>query len=138
MGDLNAQGDGRPQRPRRWEEPQSKLVGCVVTEWGRRNGGQTGLAPLRGVAERGEGFPCLEGRSGARIVECVPSVSPAQLAGDVCGLSGRVLRPQRPPPGRTGLGGMGGRLGENRRGRREEPSRTRGAGEGAEGVGTTH
>ena len=43
-------------------------------------------------------------------------------------LSGWVLHPQRSSPGRVGPGGIGGRPGENRRGRREGDSRTRGAG----------
>ena len=43
-------------------------------------------------------------------------------------LSGQVLCPQRSPLGWVGPGGIGGRLGENKRGRREGSSRTGGAG----------
>ena len=43
-------------------------------------------------------------------------------------LLGWVLHPQRSPLGCVGPGGIGKRPGENRRGRREGPSRTRGAG----------
>ena len=35
------------------------------------------------MAERGEGFPCLEGPSGTLIGGSMSSVSPAQLAGEV-------------------------------------------------------
>ena len=44
-------------------------------------------------------------------------------------LSGQVLHPQRPPPGRAGPGGIRGRPGESKRGRWEGPSRTRRVGE---------
>ena len=47
---------------------------------GRRSGGLTGPVPLRGGAGMGEGFPCLEGPSGAQIGGSMPSISPAQSA----------------------------------------------------------
>ena len=56
------------------------------------------------------------------------NVSLTQSAREGCPNLCRILNPQRSPPGWVGPGGIGGRLGENRRGRREEPSRTRGAG----------
>ena len=55
LGCLPGAG-GRPQCPRRQEEPPSELVRCG----GRRSGGQTGPAPLRGGWEWG-GVPTPEG-----------------------------------------------------------------------------
>ena len=83
----------------------------------------------RGVAERGEGFPCLEGPSGARIRGVRPAFPLPNQPGKSAWLSGQVLCPQRPPLGHVGPGGIGGRPGENRRGRQEGPSRTGGVGE---------
>ena len=79
-----------------------------------------------GVAERGEGFPRLEGPSGPWI-----RVEEAQCFSCPIGwgsLPSEVLRPQWSLSGRVGPGGIGGRPGQNRRGRQEEPSRTRGEG----------
>ena len=76
----------------------------------------------------GEGFPCLEGPSGARIKGEQAQRFPCPL--------GRRSRPgpspQRSPLGRVGPGDVGGRPGENREagGRGspepEEPERSRG------------
>ena len=66
------------------EEPPRKLVG----HWGTEGGGEVEARQDQrpwGVAERGEGFPILEGPLGAQIGGgSAPSVSPAQSAGEVC------------------------------------------------------
>ena len=67
--------------------------------WGRRSGGQTGPAHLRGGWE-GEGFPRREGPSGARrIGGSAASVSPAQQARRPAGLPGRSPAHWAPGPG---------------------------------------
>ena len=55
----------------------------------------------------GEGFPRLEGPSGAQTGGNALSVAPAKSAGEVC----RVLHPQRPHLGHDGPGSGGGRVG---------------------------
>ena len=63
LGYLLDSGGG-PRLPRRQEEPLSNRVGCGGERGGRRSGGWTGLAPLRGGWERG-GVPMPGGPSGA-------------------------------------------------------------------------
>ena len=77
--------------PKETEEPPSELVGRQGTEWGEVEARQD-QRPW-GAAEKGEGFPHLEGPSGARIGGSTPSISPAQLAREVC----LTLRPGPTP-----------------------------------------
>ena len=99
--------------------------------WGdwerRRSGGWTEPVHLRGGWDRG-GVPTSGGtlgdsdQRGARPAYLIPN-----QPGKSARFSGQVLHPQRFPPGRVDLGGIGERPGENRRSRWEGPSRTRGA-----------
>ena len=82
LGHLPDAGGG-PWRPRGWEEAPSKLVGRGGTEGGEEVETRQDQCPW-GIAERGEGFPCLEGHSGAWIRGNMPSISPIQSAGEVC------------------------------------------------------
>ena len=86
--------------------------------------------PLRGGWD-GEGFPGLEGPSGAqRIRGSVPSVSPAQLSpGKPAGLPGQVSHPPRPSLGCVGPRGVGGGGGRRAEVDGEEPSKIGGSGE---------
>ena len=119
---------GGPWWPRRREEPPSELVGHGGTEWGGEVEARQDRCPW-GVAERGEGFPHLEGPSGAQIRGGRGPVFPLpNRPGKSARLLGQVLRPQTSSPGQVGPGGVGGSPGENRGGRWEGPSRTRGGG----------
>ena len=88
------------------------------------------------MAESGGGVPTPGGTFGGSDQEGAgPAFPLPNQPGKSAWLLGRVLRPQRPPPGWVSPGGVEGRPGENRRGRREGPSRTRGA---AEGICSAH
>ena len=83
------------------------------------------------MAGRGEGFPHLEGPSGAwRIGGSMPSISPAQSGPrKPAGFPDWVLYPLRPPPGSMAPRGIGGKQGEKKRGRLGGgPCRIRGSG----------
>ena len=85
-GDLNAQGDGRNCHLQ---------TGKTWGDWGaRRRGGRTGP---EGWLRR-KGFPHLERRLGPWIRRSTPSISPAQLAGEVCPAMG-LGTPSEAPSG---------------------------------------
>ena len=116
---------GEPQHPRRWEEPPSKPVRCGGTEEGREVEAEQDQHPW-GVAERGEGFPRLEGPSGAQIRERFPCpISRVSLPRSQAG-SYALRGPSSP----RWSWGHRREAREKRRGRKEGPSRTEGAGEG--------
>ena len=118
LGRLPDDGGG-PRCPRRQEEPPSDPVG----RWGAKGGGEVEVGQdlhPQGVAGSREGFPCLEGALGARIRGSMPGVSPAQLAQETCPALRPGPMPSRGPLYYIGSGGIGGRLEENRRGRRDE------------------
>ena len=60
------------------------------------------------MAEKGEGFPHLEGPSGAWIRGERTQDFPCSRLGKSARLSGRVLRPQKPPLCHVGPGSVGG------------------------------
>ena len=118
-----------------WETSKPKEMGGTPKQtgrmWGdwewRRSGGWTGPAPLRGGWGGGVSMPggTFGGLDQGRVHWEFPL---SNWPGKTAWLSGQVLYPQRPPLGGVGPGSIGGRPGENRRGRWEGPSGTRGAG----------
>ena len=70
----------------------------------------------------GEGFPHLEGHSGAQSRGLGPAFPLSNRPGKSAWLSDRVLCPQRSPPGLAGPGDVGGRPGRSgEAGRRGPP-----------------
>ena len=88
----------------------------------------------RGVAKGGEGFPRQEGPSGLGSRGERPVFPLPNWLGKSARLLGWVIHPQRSPLGQVGPGGVGGRPGENRRGRQEGPKCWR----GGEGICSTY
>ena len=109
---------GGPQCPRRPEEPPSEPVGRVGREGGGKGEDRTG-------APEGEGGS-HSWRDPQRLgsVGSAWSVSPAQLAGEVCPALGPGPMPSEAPFRLHWSWGHRREVGENRRGRREGPSRT--------------
>ena len=128
LGCLPDAGGG-PRCPRRQEEPPSDWVGCGGTEWGGEVEAWQDQCHWGVGLGWGRGSHAWRDPQGLRSGgACLAFPLPNQ-PGKPSWLSGQVLCTQRPTPGHTGPGGIGRRPGENRRGRWEGPSRTRGAGE---------
>ena len=82
-----------------------------------------------GWLRRGRGSHTCRYPQGLGSGESMPSTSPAQSAREVCLAIGLGPITQKLPLGHVGPGGIGGRIGENRRSRQEGSSGARGAGE---------
>ena len=123
LGHLPATAGGL-WHPRRWEEPQSELVGHRRTEWGEVEARQDQHPWGQGGKERQAGGTLQEEqeRSGGR--------SPGPLGpGSLLSSQASTLPSKAPCRCCGSLGAQEGGWGEIRRGRWEGPSQTGGAGE---------
>ena len=125
---LPAAGE-RPQCPRRQKKPPSELVGSGGGQKGEKKWSPDRASVPEGWL-KGGGVSMPEGtlRHSDQGVMCPACVLPNH-SGKSAQFSGQVLHHQKLPLCCVGPGDVGGRPGENRRGRWEGSFRTGGAGE---------